>query len=35
MCIDLCKYNEYDYMYNLLKIKKKKYYIMVYSLEYN
>lgn len=34
MCIDLCKYNEYDYMYNLLKI-KKKYYIMVFSLEYN
>lgn len=30
----MCKYNEYDYMYNLLKIKKKN-YIMVFSLKYN
>lgn len=31
MCIDLCKYNEYDYMYNLLKIKKKILYNGIFS----
>lgn len=27
----MCKYNEYDYMYNLLKIKKKILYNDIFS----